>query len=71
MTVADEPKIKKLSAAEKKRGDYVKIFFSPDLKRFKIDSLDNDIVSLLYKRAYDIAGCMGEKRALGSGCKRI
>ena len=61
MTVTEKPKIKKLTAAEKKRGDYVKISFSPDLKRFKMDSLDNDTVSLLSKRAYDIAGSMSSR----------
>ena len=61
MHVAGKPKVKKCSAAEKKRGDYVKISFSPDLKRFKMGSLDEDTVALLSKRAYDIAGSMANK----------
>lgn len=41
--------------------DYVKVTFSPDLKRFQMSQLDNDTVSLLAKRVYDIAGCCGVK----------
>ena len=58
MTCRDEPIIKNLSAAETKRGDFVKITFCPDLEKFKMTSLDKDIVSLFSKRAYDIAGSM-------------
>lgn len=75
MTITEKPKINKLTQAEKKKGDYVKISFSPDLKRFKMDSLDNDIVSLLSKRAYDIAGSMssrpGKKLAVTLNNKKI
>ena len=53
-----EPIVKPLTAAEKKKGDYVKITFSPDLPRFKMDKLDDDTVGLLSRRAYDIAGTM-------------
>lgn len=35
--------------------DYTKITFSPDLVKFKMESLDKDIVSLMSRRAYDIA----------------
>lgn len=37
-------------------SDFTCITFFPDLKRFKMDSLDDDIVSLLSKRVYDMAG---------------
>jgi DNA topoisomerase-2 len=37
-------------------GDFTCISFRPDLKRFKMDKLDSDIISLLSKRVYDIAG---------------
>lgn len=53
-----EPVVKDCSTADKKKGDYVKITFSPDLARFKMSALDNDVVGLLSKRAYDIAGSM-------------
>ncbi|XP_064549101.1 DNA topoisomerase 2 [Drosophila montana] len=35
--------------------DYTKITFSPDLTKFKMESLDNDIVALMSRRAYDVA----------------
>jgi len=35
--------------------------FKPDLSRFGMTSLDNDIVSLFNKRVYDIAGSTNEK----------
>ncbi len=37
-------------------SDFTCITFYPDLPRFKMDCLDEDIVSLLSKRVYDIAG---------------
>lgn len=36
--------------------DYTCITFYPDLKRFKMNGLDDDLVSLLSKRVYDISG---------------
>lgn len=36
--------------------DYTKITFRPDLTKFKMDHLDDDIVGLLSRRAYDVAG---------------
>lgn len=59
MTVLEDPVVTSCTAAEKKRGDYVKITFSPDLEKFKMDRLDEDAVALFSKRAYDIAGTMG------------
>ena len=50
MTKASDPKIKDSSDS-----DYTKVTFSPDLAKFKMDKLDNDIVSLMSRRAYDIA----------------
>ncbi|XP_078501642.1 DNA topoisomerase 2-alpha isoform X2 [Lissotriton helveticus] len=36
--------------------DYTCITFKPDLSKFKMDILDADIVALMSRRAYDIAG---------------
>ncbi|XP_070629534.1 DNA topoisomerase 2-alpha isoform X2 [Bos indicus] len=36
--------------------DYTCITFHPDLSKFKMESLDKDIVALMVRRAYDIAG---------------
>ena len=58
MKTAGTPTVKDLTAAQKKKGDFVKISFRPDLERFKMDRLDEDIVALLSRRAYDIAASL-------------
>jgi len=61
MSEAEKPVVKKCTAAEKKKGDYTKISFRPDLTRFKMSSFNDDTVALLSKRAYDIAGSMANR----------
>lgn len=61
MGQADEPVVKKCTAAEKKKGDYTRISFAPDLAKFKMTTMDDDIVGLFCKRAYDIAGSMANR----------
>ncbi|KAF1744195.1 hypothetical protein MXB_3014, partial [Myxobolus squamalis] len=39
-----------------KGNDYTRVTFFPDLRRFNMNELDNDFVSLLKRRAYDLAG---------------
>ncbi|KAK6016639.1 DNA gyrase/topoisomerase IV, A subunit [Ostertagia ostertagi] len=51
MTKDKEPQIVKATS-----DDYTKITFKPDLKKFKMSQLDDDIVGLMSRRAYDIAG---------------
>ena len=51
MSVKDAPVIQ-----DEIHGDYTMIQFEPDLKKFKMDKLDDDIVSLMQKRVIDIAG---------------
>ena len=51
MTTRAEPEIIKFTG-----DDFTCVTFFPDLVRFKMESLDEDIVSLLCKRVYDIAG---------------
>ncbi|XP_053662617.1 DNA topoisomerase 2 [Anopheles marshallii] len=51
MSKATEPKIKEDFYGD----DYTKITFSPDLTKFKMEKLDDDIVGLLSRRAYDVA----------------
>ena len=46
----------------KAKSDYTKITFSPDLSRFKMTELDSDMVGLLSRRAYDIAGSMASAK---------
>ncbi|KAF1776438.1 C-terminal associated domain of TOPRIM [Phytophthora cactorum] len=40
--------------------DFTCISFKPDLERFKLDFLNDDIVSLFKKRVYDVAGVSGK-----------
>ncbi len=47
-----KPKITKSSKTE----EFTRITFKPDLKRFGMDSIDEDTASLLRKRVYDMAG---------------
>lgn len=41
---------------ENKSEDFTKITFYPDLSKFNMTELDKDIVALMSRRAYDIAG---------------
>lgn len=50
MSKTEEPVISKYLGE-----DYTKITFSPDLTKFKMTHLDDDIVQLMRRRAYDIA----------------
>ena len=50
MSKAGEPKLKEFSGDE-----FTKITFSPDLKKFNMEKLDDDTVALMSRRAYDIA----------------
>lgn len=51
MGKASEPKIKEDYHGE----DYTKITFSPDLKKFKMEKLDEDIIGIMSRRAFDVA----------------
>ena len=46
-----EPQIEKSDGE-----DFTRVTFSPDLRLFKMRELDDDIISLMSKRAYDVAG---------------
>ncbi|KAJ3239764.1 DNA topoisomerase 2 [Chytriomyces hyalinus] len=46
----------KLSSA--KTEDFTRITFKPDLIKFGMEHLDDDITALFKKRAYDLAGCL-------------
>ncbi|CAH2302238.1 DNA topoisomerase 2-alpha [Pelobates cultripes] len=51
MSKAGESKIKAFDGE-----DYTCITFQPDLSKFKMEILDKDIVALMSRRAYDVAG---------------
>ena len=52
MSVIKKPKITKYS-----KDPYTEITFSPDLKRFGMKELENDIVQLMKRRVYDTTAC--------------
>lgn len=52
MSTKGKPKITKNSRKE----EYTRVTFKPDLKRFGMDSIDDDTLALLKKRVYDMAG---------------
>jgi DNA topoisomerase II len=56
----EEPTISDCTKSDLKEGDSVKVTFYPDLHRFGMEQLDDATVALLSKRAYDIAGTMGQ-----------
>lgn len=56
MSGRDDPEISK---AEERRS-WTKITFKPDLGRFGMEELEDDIISLIEKRTYDIAGTSGK-----------
>ena len=52
MGVREEPVI----TENKSQLDYTCITFKPDLRRFGMERLDDDIIALMTKRVYDLAG---------------
>lgn len=50
MGKTSEPKI-----SDSGKDDFTKISFWPDLKKFKMEKLEDDIVSLMMRRAFDVA----------------
>lgn len=54
MSVIMPPKIDDTSGDS---NEFTEVNFEPDLKKFGLDKITNDIESLLIKRVYDLAGC--------------
>ncbi|CAH8366429.1 unnamed protein product [Eruca vesicaria subsp. sativa] len=44
----------------KKSDNWTKVSFKPDLGKFKMTHLEDDVVALMTKRVFDIAGCLGK-----------
>lgn len=51
--------------------DYTKITFEPDLTKFKVKSFEDDIVSLMKKRVYDVAGTTPNRISVSLNGKKI
>ena len=41
-------------------GDYTRVTFVPDLSKFGVERLDEDMLALMRKRVWDIAACEGD-----------
>ncbi|RVW87704.1 DNA topoisomerase 2 [Vitis vinifera] len=44
----------------KERENWTKVSFKPDLAKFNMTHLEDDVVALMKKRVVDIAGCLGK-----------
>ncbi|KAL8142803.1 hypothetical protein V2J09_015835 [Rumex salicifolius] len=51
-----EPVITKCKTGE----NWTKVTFKPDLAKFKLECLEEDVVALMKKRVVDMAGCLGK-----------
>jgi DNA topoisomerase-2 len=40
-----------------KAEDWTEITFKPDLKRFEMEELEDDMIELMRRRVWDVAGC--------------
>eukprot|EP00250_Pteridium_aquilinum_P019523 c24465_g1_i1 orf=369-4922(-) len=44
----------------KSTENWTKVTFKPDLAKFRMETLEDDVVALMSKRVLDIAGCLGK-----------
>jgi DNA topoisomerase-2 len=64
----DIPSLERIRQNAKQNTDYTKITFYPDLEKFQMTSLnENDMVPLIRRRIYDIAGCNSELKVYLNG----
>ncbi|KAG8391224.1 hypothetical protein BUALT_Bualt01G0165600 [Buddleja alternifolia] len=56
MGTKSEPVISKCKTSE----TWTKITFKPDLRKFSMTQLEEDVVALMKKRVIDVAGCLGK-----------
>lgn len=59
MTIRHEPSIRDVDPAKGGRDneDFTKIEFVPDLSRFGMSAISNDMVKIFTKRVWEVAGC--------------
>lgn len=55
MSITEKPVIQEYP---KNKEEYTRITFKPDLKKFKLTELTDDMIDMLKKRVYDLAGCV-------------
>ena len=63
-----EPQI---SAYDSDAYDYTEVTFEPDFKRFGLSGFDDDMLGLIYKRVYDMAGVTPSKVNVHLNGKKI
>lgn len=56
MGTKTDPHITKCKEGE----NWTKVTFKPDLAKFNMEKLEDDVVALMKKRVVDIAGCLGK-----------
>ncbi|KAK7826207.1 dna topoisomerase 2 [Quercus suber] len=56
MGTKSEPVISKCKESE----NWTKVSFKPDLAKFNMTRLEDDVVALMKKRVFDLAGCLGK-----------
>lgn len=62
-----EPTITKCKEGE----NWTMVSFKPDLAKFNMSHLEDDVVALMKKRVIDIAGCLGKTVKVELNGKRI
>ncbi|GLT73663.1 hypothetical protein SLA2020_455040 [Shorea laevis] len=62
-----EPVITKCKEGE----NWTKITFKPDLGKFNMTHLEDDVVALMRKRVFDLAGCLGKTVKVELNGKRV
>lgn len=67
MRSKSEPVITKCNKSE----NWTKVTFRPDLNKFNMIELEDDVVALMSKRVFDIAGCLGKTVKVELNGKRI
>ena len=64
MSVTEPPKI----TSNSKKEEYTLVSFKPDFQKFNMSNeLDDDIIALLKKRVYDLAGCLKNVKVFLNG----
>ncbi|KAK3416892.1 hypothetical protein EUGRSUZ_H02633 [Eucalyptus grandis] len=67
MGVKGAPEIKACKAGE----NWTKVSFKPDLAKFNMTHLEDDVVALMKKRVIDMAGCLGKTVKVELNGKRV
>ncbi|XP_010023678.2 DNA topoisomerase 2 [Eucalyptus grandis] len=67
MGVKGAPDIKACKAGE----NWTKVSFKPDLAKFNMTHLEDDVVALMKKRVIDMAGCLGKTVKVELNGKRV